>query len=57
MQQTTTPKKSPKKPKNPYRFMKYTGMAFQMAITISLFTFGGVKLDAHYQNEQPIFTA
>ncbi len=37
--------------------MKYTGMAFQMAITIFLFVMAGRKLDNIFETPQPYFTA
>ena len=37
--------------------MKYTGMAFQMAITIFLFVFAGRKLDNIFETPQPYCTA
>lgn len=37
--------------------MKYTGMAFQMAVTIFLFVFAGMKLDNHFATSQPYYTA
>lgn len=37
--------------------MKYTGMAFQMAITIFLFVFAGKKLDNYFETSQPYLTA
>jgi len=37
--------------------MKYTGMAFQMAITIFLSVFAGKKLDNYFDTPQPYLTA
>jgi hypothetical protein len=36
--------------------LKYSGMAFQMAVIISLGVFGGVKLDGYLNLNIPIFT-
>ena len=38
------------------QYVKYSGMAIQMAITIGIGTFIGKKLDAHYQLEKPYLT-
>ena len=37
-------------------YMKYSGMAFQMAIIIFIGSFAGQKLDAHFQTPKPYFT-
>lgn len=37
-------------------YMKYSGMAFQMGITILIGTWAGKKLDEHYQSPKPYFT-
>ncbi|MBR9833571.1 AtpZ/AtpI family protein [bacterium] len=44
------------KKKQPNDFIKYSGMATQMAITILAGVFGGQKLDAHLEMEAPVFT-
>ena len=46
--------KKPKKPLNKYA--RFSGVAFQMAITISIGTYIGVKLDEKYPNENNLFT-
>jgi F0F1-type ATP synthase assembly protein I len=38
-------------------FAKYSGMAFQMLVTIGLFTFIGYQIDKRYKRDQPLFTA
>lgn len=43
-----------KKPLNSY--IKYTGIAFQMAATIAIFTLIGYWIDAHYEHDKPIVT-
>lgn len=45
------------KQKKATNFAKYTGMAFQMLITIGLITFIGYKIDESRKNDQMIFTA
>lgn len=42
--------------KQPNDFLKYSGMATQMAITILAGVFGGQKLDVHLKMETPVFT-
>ena len=37
-------------------YMKYTGMAFQMAATIAVGIFAGKYLDRYFQTETPYFT-
>ena len=37
--------------------LKYSGLAFQIAVVVGLFAFAGVKLDEHYGTERPYFTA
>ncbi|HMO37919.1 MAG TPA: AtpZ/AtpI family protein [Saprospiraceae bacterium] len=37
-------------------YMKYTGMAFQMAATIAIGIFAGKYLDRYFQTETPYFT-
>lgn len=44
------------KKKQPNDFLKYTGMATQMAITILAGVFGGRKLDEYLVLETPVFT-
>lgn len=38
-------------------FAKYTGMAFQMLVTIGLFTFIGYKIDENQPQNKSIYTA
>jgi F0F1-type ATP synthase assembly protein I len=44
------------KKKPPNDFIKYSGMATQMAITILAGVFGGRELDAKFAMETPVFT-
>ena len=46
---------SKKKPVNNY--MKYSGMAMQMAVMLMIGTYLGKKLDERFATEQPYFTA
>lgn len=43
-------------PKQPNLFFKYGNMAIQMAAIITITTWGGQKLDEHFQNQTPVFT-
>lgn len=47
-----------KKPKSPTNnsYLKYSGMAIQMAVIITLGVFGGKKLDQFFNLNQPVFT-
>lgn len=36
--------------------MRYAGMATQMAVTIGLAVWGGIRLDAYQQNDKPVWT-
>lgn len=45
------------KKKSTNNFAKYSGISFQMLVTIGLFAFAGHKLDQYQQNKTPIFTA
>ena len=52
-------KENPQKPKKPQHtdLGKYSGMAFQMGITIALGTWGGIKLDEYLGFKKfPVFT-
>lgn len=51
-------KKNPKKPedKGLNDYVKYSGMAFQMAAIIAITTWGGIKLDKIAGFEKPVFT-
>lgn len=44
------------KKKQPNAFLKYSGMATQMAIIIVVFALGGKKLDQHFETEVAYFT-
>lgn len=46
--------KKPQKPLNAYA--KYSGLGVQMAVIIGGGSYGGHKLDQHYQNHTPVFT-
>ncbi|SHI33764.1 Putative F0F1-ATPase subunit Ca2+/Mg2+ transporter [Hymenobacter daecheongensis DSM 21074] len=37
-------------------FAKYSGLGFQMLAIIGLCTWGGLKLDAYFQNKNPWYT-
>lgn len=43
-------------PKRENQYAKYSGMGFQMLITIGLGTYLGVKLDEWQQNHTPVWT-
>jgi len=47
----------PKKKQQYNAALKYSGMGMQMLVAIGLGVFIGGKLDAHFQTEQPLFTA
>ena len=47
-------KRTPEKRSN--KFLKYIGLAFQLGLTILVFTFFGVWLDEKYQTNDPWFT-
>lgn len=42
--------------KDAHSYLKYSGMAFEMAAIMLLFTFGGVKLDEKLQLSKNYFT-
>ena len=44
----------PKKPLNKY--IRFTGVAFQMGVTIFIGTYIGTRLDKKYPNEKNLFT-
>ncbi|MES2130940.1 MAG: AtpZ/AtpI family protein [Bacteroidota bacterium] len=46
--------KKPQKPLNAYA--KYSGLGVQMALIIGGGSYGGHKLDQHYNNHTPVFT-
>ncbi len=47
---------SPLPPKQPNAFIKYSNMAIQMGVIIGLSAWGGTKLDAYFQTQDPYFT-
>lgn len=44
------------KRKKAHEVLKYSGMAFEMAIIMGFFVFGGSKLDGYFQNEKTYLT-
>jgi ATP synthase protein I len=38
------------------KFVRFSTIAFEMAIIIAAGTWGGVELDKHFETEKPIFT-
>lgn len=46
-----------KKQKQANSYIRYAGISTQMAVTIGLFAFVGVKLDSYFSTEKPICTA
>jgi len=49
-------KEKDKGEKRPNQFLKFTGMAAQMAITILIGVFGGIKVDEYLSLNTPVFT-
>lgn len=49
-----SPNRKPQKPLNSYA--KYSSLGMQMALIIAGGSYGGHKLDEHYQNRTPVFT-
>jgi len=49
----------PKHKKKPQvdQYLKYSGMAFQLAIVLAIGTYAGHRLDQYLQTERPYFTA
>jgi membrane protein DedA with SNARE-associated domain len=47
-------KQNKKKTINP--FLRFSGLAFQMGVLISLGAWGGTELDARAQNQKPVYT-
>ena len=43
--------------KQPNKYIQFSGIAFQMAATIFIGTYIGIKLDHKYPNEKNLFTA
>jgi hypothetical protein len=39
------------------QYLKYSGMAFQLAIVLLIGTFAGNRLDQFFQTKRPYFTA
>lgn len=54
MPENTPPEKS--KGDNIKPYLKYSGLAFQMIGVMVLAAFAGMKLDDHFQTENPWFT-
>ena len=55
--QKKSEQKSPAKKHNANEYLKYSGMAFQMAAIILVFTLIGKQLDAYFEMEKPVLTA
>jgi len=49
-------KSSPSRGDNVRPYLKYSGIAFQMIGAMVLAAWGGRKLDAHFQTQNPWFT-
>ena len=49
-------KKPSKKPTPLNKYVRFSGMAVQMGVTIGLGAWGGSKLDEYYQIDSKIFT-
>ena len=49
-------KKDQKPKKQLNNYARFTGIGFQMLVTISLGVFAGVKLDEHYPNKYSAYT-
>lgn len=49
--------KNQKETKQQYKWLKYTGLGFQMVAVIGIGALIGHYLDAHFNMEQPLFTA
>ncbi|MEQ8907670.1 MAG: AtpZ/AtpI family protein [Vicingaceae bacterium] len=50
------PKKKEKEKKQPNTFLRFSGMATQMAVIIGIGVFGGKELDAYFKQDQHTFT-
>lgn len=50
-----TPSDKPKSD-NVKPYLKYSGLAFQMIGIMMLAAYGGIKLDEHFQTQNPWFT-
>ncbi len=44
-----------KRTKNPRSYIRYSGLAFEMMVTISFFTWLGYKIDKKFKLKYPIF--
>ena len=42
--------------KQPNQFFRFSNLTVQMGVIIGLSTWGGMKLDEHYQTKDPYFT-
>lgn len=51
------PRPEAKKPSPTASVMKFAGMGTQLAVAIGLGVLAGLKIDAHFQWEQPVGTA
>ena len=47
---------NPKKKPQVDQYLKYSGMAFQLAIVLGVGTFIGIRLDRYFQTDRPYFT-
>lgn len=50
------PKEKTKEKNQPNSFIRFSGMATQMAIIIGLGVYGGIKADDYFAFEKPILT-
>lgn len=48
---------NPKKKPQVDQYLKYSGMAFQLAIVLGAGTWAGMRIDRYFQTERPYFTA
>lgn len=48
--------KKEKEKKQPNQFLRFSGMATQMAVTIGAGVYGGLKLDEYLENQRPVAT-
>lgn len=44
-------------PKSSNKYLKYTGIAFQLAVLVAIAIWAGSKIDEKMQNEMPYMTA
>lgn len=47
----------PKKKPQANQYLKYSGMAFQLAIVLAVGTYIGTRIDRYFQTDRPYFTA